>query len=104
MFARQKTGTPESIRDGLHVSEALTDHHDEGRQVFVYAPQSVADPGSHGGTPGQLVTGLQEGNPGFVVDGFSVKRMDHAEFVGHARGMRIEITDPQAILLVAVSG
>ena len=65
---RQETVSPQTGIQGLIEIVAARKQHAERRQVFVFGPQAVTQPGADGGTPCLLRTRLEKGDGGIVVD------------------------------------
>ena len=103
VLARQEAASPEACAQCLHVAGALRDHHHEGRQVGVHAAEAVAHPAAEAGAAGLLGAGLEEGDAGLVVDGLRVHRMHEAEVLRHAAGVRDELGQHDAVLVVGVA-
>ena len=68
--------------------------------VAVLAAQAVGQPGAHARPARQLGAGLEEGDGRVVVDRLGVHRLDEAQIVGHAGGVRQQFADPGAALAV----
>ena len=102
VFGREEAGSPEAIIEGLAVgsSGATGDHGDEIGEVFVFGPEAVAEPRSHGGASGDLGAGLEKGDGGVVVDGLGVHRPDEADVVSDTGDMGKEFGDFSAGLAV----
>ncbi len=103
VLAGQESAAPEARRQRLHVAEALGDQHDEGRQVRVRAAEAVAHPRAEGRAAGLLAAGLEECDTGLVVDGLGVHRAHEAELARDTPGMRHQLADPGAVLLVRIA-
>ena len=86
VFGGKEAGSPEAIVKGLAVGSSgpTGDHGDEVGEVFVFGPEAVAEPCSHGRASGDLGAGLKKGDGGIVVDGLGVHRPDEADVIGEA--------------------
>jgi len=102
MLTGQKAGTPQAGGDELRAALALADHNDKGGQVFIHASETVADPGTEGGTTGKLKSALEEGNARLVVDLLGEDRLHDAEFFGDAGRVGVELGNPKPVLVVVV--
>jgi hypothetical protein len=80
----------------------LADHHDERWQVFIHAAEAVAHPSPERRPAGQLVAGLEKRHAGLVVDLLGEDRVDHADILRAARGVRVELGNPEAVLVIVV--
>ena len=102
MLAGQEPRTPQTRGDKLRRAPTLADHHDERREVFIHAAEAVADPSAKRRTARQLVAGLEKRHAGFVVDLLGEDRVNHAEVLRAARGVRVELGNPEPVLVIVV--
>ena len=86
---RQEAGTPVAVVENLSAARVLGDrgHDDEGREVFVHAAQSVAEPGAGCGAARELVSAEEEVDRRGMVDLFGVHAFDEAKVIGNGGGM-----------------
>ena len=97
MLRGNKAAAPQSRENRLVglVAAALRDHHDEVRQVRVFAAETIAQPRAQAGAPRLLAAGLQEGNGRIVVDGFGVHRFDESDVIDDGGRLREQFAEPR---------
>jgi Lon protease-like protein len=104
MLAGKITRLPESGRNRLDLLlvRRCGHHHDEGRQIFVQAAQTVTGPGSEAGAAGDLISRLHVGDSRFMIDRLGMHRADVAKVVGDFGGPRQQFCHPHAALAPTV--
>ena len=100
MLRGEEAGPPEALEEGLGVAlrTAMGDQHDVAGKILIVATQPVIQPGPHAGATRLLVTGLEEGHRGVVIDLLGIHRLDEAHVVGDLRHMRHQFAHPDARL------
>ena len=95
MLGGQKAAAPESVVEWLVIraTTAKGSHHHKGRQVLVFAAETVAQPRAHARIAGDLATCLEKGDRRIVVNRLGVHGFDEAEFIGDAGNVRHEFAD-----------
>ena len=77
---------------------------DVGGEVFIFATQSVGDPGAHGRTRQAAITAVHQHQRWFMIRHIRVHGADHAQVIGMARGLFEQLADLQSALTVALEG
>src|SRR5690606_6018716 len=93
--AVKKSVRPQLRVNPLSIPSAPGKQHAESRQVFVFTPQAVAQPGTHTRTIALLCARLHERQGRIVIDGFGVQRLNKAELISDAGDVRKEFADPR---------
>ena len=93
MHRRQKAAAPSRIGEGLtHTGH----HHHEGRQVFVFAAQAIAEPRTHARPTRQLGSGVHEQGCRVVIESLGIEALHEADIVGYGTQLGQEFTDPSS--------
>ena len=95
----QKPRPPEMALQRL-APLALRDQHHERGQVVGLTAEAIVEPGTNAWPARNLRAALHEGDTGPVVDALGEHRLDEAETVGHASGVRQQFADPGSTFAV----
>ena len=97
MFAGEEAAPPVAGAQGLVglVPAALGDHDHEAGQLLVFATDTVGEPSAQGGSSRLLMTGLDEGYGGIVVDGLGPHGLDDTEVIGNTAHVREQLAHPE---------
>src|SRR5439155_13408411 len=99
MVSGQETVAPIAGLKGL--SAPAAGEHDECRQVVVLVPQSVAEPGANGRSPGLLMAGAEEGDRRVMIDRFRKHRTDDGDVIHDTADVRHELAELDTAFAVA---
>ena len=95
----QEAGAPERWADG---GGNLRAENDEAGEIFVVGAEAVGEPGAHGGTAGDVGSGVHHDERGLVVGDFGVDGADDADVVDALADVGEELADFDAALAVAL--
>jgi hypothetical protein len=90
MDGGEKAAAPGAVAGSEDLSG---DEGDEGGEVFVFASESVADPGTKAGAAEAFEAGEGEELGGSVIELFGVEGFDETEVIGNSLEMREEVGD-----------
>ena len=104
MVGGHESRAPKAVEKALFGESAFGVHDYVAGKVFVQASQSVADPGAQAWSSGNLASGLNVGDGRVVVDRFGEGGMHDAEFFDDGCGVRQQLADPNAPVVVFLKG
>ena len=87
-------------------SPARIDHDDERGQVFVFAPETIADPGAKGWIPLGHLSRIHLDHPGAVREGVGIETLHEAKLVQALVEVRkgVRAPEPGLAVLLELSG
>ncbi len=99
IFGWKEAAGPEAGEERLISIErvGLREQHDEGREVVIFAAETVADPCAETGAAGLDKPGLDESDGGVVIDGVGVDGFDESDVVGNFGSMWEEFAELHAV-------
>src|SRR5690606_13779478 len=102
MHRIQKTVGPQFGIDSLTVAIPLGNQHAEGGKIFIFAPQTITQPGSHTRSVALLGARLEKCDGRVVIDRFGMQTADDAELVHDLGCVRKKIAHPGSGIAVLV--
>ena len=104
MIRRQETSAPKAVEQTLLGEARMSMHHHVMGQVLVHLAQTVTQPRTETGSPGNLAARLDVGDRWIMVDGFGKRRVHNAEFFDDSGCVRKQFADPNALVVIVMFG